>query len=452
MERDRLGSVVRTSAFSLALILFAAISLRAQSYGTISTFAGTGTAGFSGDNGPAIGAQLNSPGRVEVDSSGNVYISDTANNRVRKVAPDGTITTVAGGGALAPSPTGDNGPAVNALLNQPRAIIFDPAGDLYIADSGNNRVRKVATDGIITTIAGNGTLGNAGDGGPATNAQLNNPDGLALDPVGNLYIADAYNFKIRRVDPSGVITTYAGTGTPGSSGDGGPAAGATLRQPYALAEDTAGNLYISDVASNRIRRIDKSTGIITTFAGTILPGFAGDGGPATSAQLNGPTGMGFDSAGNLYFADLNNHRVRKIDTSGTISTVAGNGSDTYTDDGDDSLNAGIGTPIDVGIDAGGLMYVAQRDFNVVRVIEPTGGQGQPPTRITVVGGDGQTTSVSTAFPQPLAVEVTDKNSHPGLVGTAQVNARIPQGLAPGDQPAIITTNGVPSNAGVISVR
>ena len=347
-----------------------------------------------------------------MDLSGNVYISDSANNRIRKVASNGSITTVAGGGALAPGPTGDNGPATNAQLNQPRAIIFDPVGNLYIADSGNNRVRKVTTNGIITTIAGTGTPGNTGDGGLAINAQLNNPDGLALDPAGILYIADAYNFTIRRVDPSGVISTYAGTGTPGSSGDGGPAAGATLRQPYALAEDTAGNLYISDVASNTIRRIDRATGVITTFAGTGVANFSGDGGPATAAQLNGPAGMVFDSAGNLYFADLNNQRVRKIDTSGIISTVAGNGSDTYTDDGDDSLNAGIGSPNDVGIDAGGLMYVAQRDFNVVRVVEPTGGQGQPPTRITVVGGDGQTTAVSTAFPQPLAVEVTDKNSHP----------------------------------------
>ena len=387
MERDRLGIVVRTSALPLAVILFAAIPLRAQSYGTISTFAGTGTAGFSGDSGPAIGAQLNSPGRVEVDSNGNVYISDTANNRVRKVTPNGTITTVAGGGALAPSLTGDSGPAVNALLNQPRAIIFDPAGNLYIADSGNNRVRKVGTDGIITTIAGNGTPGNAGDGGLAINAQLNNPNGLALDPVGNLYIADAYNFKVRRVDPSGVITTYAGTGLSGSGGDGGPASGATLRQPYALAEDAAGNLYISDFSGQAIRRIDRTSGVITTFAGASVPGFSGDGGPATAAQLYGPTGMAFDSTGNLYFTDLYNQRVRKIDRSGIITTVAGDGTTSYTNDGQLSLNAGIGSPIDVAIDAAGLMYVAQRDFNVVRVVA----LAQPPTRITVVGGDGQST-------------------------------------------------------------
>jgi adhesin/invasin len=406
MEGNRLGNLVRTCAFSLAVILLAATPLRAQSYGTISTFAGTGTAGFSGDNGPAINAQLNTPGRVEVDSSGNLYISDTANNRIRKVASDGTITTVVGTGAA--SFGGDNGQAVNAQINQPRAIIFDPAGNLYIADSGNNRVRKVATNGIITTIAGNDTPGNAGDGGQATNAQLNNPYGLARDSVGNLYIADAYNSKVRRIDPSGVITTYAGTGKAGSSGDGGPAIGATLKQPYALAADAAGNLYTSDVASHTIRRIDRTTGVITTFAGIGVASFSGDGGPATAAQLNGPTGMVFDSAGNLYFTDLNNHRIRKIDTSGIISTVAGNGSATYTNDAELSLDAGIGSPIDVGIDAGGLMYVAQRDFNVVRVIEPTA----QPTMIIAALGAEQTTAVSTAFPLPLGVRVTDKHSRP----------------------------------------
>ena len=402
-----MGTAVRTSAFSLALILFAAVPLRAQSYGTISTFAGTGVAGFSGDNGPAIRAQLNAPGRVEVDPNGNIYISESANNRIRKVAPDGTITTVAGSGTPAVGLTGDNGAAVNAHLDQPRAIIFDPAGNLYIADSGNNRVREVTTNGVITTIAGTGTPGNAGDGGQAINAQLNTPYGLARDSAGNLYIADAYNSKIRKVDPSGVITTYAGTGTPGYSGDGGQATLATLKQPYALAVDAAGNLYVSDVAGHAIRRIDRATGIITTFAGTGAPNFGGDGGPATAARLNGPAGMSFDSAGNLYFADLYNNRVRKVDTSGVISTVAGNGSYAYTGDGDISLNAGLGAPNDVGIDASGRMYVAQRDFNVVRVIP----RKQPPTTITVVGGDGQATSVSTAFPQPLTVEVTDKNSH-----------------------------------------
>ncbi len=357
-------------------------------------------AGFSGDNGPAIGAQLNAPGRVGVDPNGNVYISDTANNRIRKVTPDGTITTVAGIGASAPGLTGDNGQATNAQLNQPRAIIFDPAGNLYIADSGDNRLRKVGTDGIITTIAGNGTPGNAGDGGQAINAQLNNPYGLARDPAGNLYIGDANNSKVRRVDPSGVITTYAGTGAAGSNGDGGPAAGATLRQPYALAADAAGNIYVSDVASHAIRKIDRTSGIITTFAGTGAPSFSGDGGPAAAAKLNGPAGMVFDSTGNLYFADLYNNRIRKIDTSGIITTVAGNGSYTYTDDGDISLNAGIGSPNDVGMDAAGRMYVAQRDFNVVRVVPLK----QPPTTITVVGRIGTNhLAVSTAFPQPFGL-------------------------------------------------
>jgi adhesin/invasin len=397
---------VRSCVYSLALILSTAVSIRAQSYGTISTFAGTGVAGFSGDQGPATSAQLNTPRRVEVDAAGNLYLSDSGNNRIRKVGPDGTITTVAGTGTAGFG--GDNGLAVNAQLNQPTAIIFDPAGNLYIADSSNNRVRRVGTDGIIVTVAGNGEQGSEGDGGPATAAQLNNPFGLAYDSAGNLYIADAYNSKIRRVAPTGIITTYAGTGTPESTGDGGLATGATLKHPYALTVDKAGSLYLSDVAANKVRRIDQTTGVITTIAGTGGASFSGDGGPATNAELNGPTGIVFDAAGNLYLTDLNNNRVRMIDTSGVISTVAGDGSPTYTNDGDVSLNAGVGSPIDVVIDADGLMYVAQRDFHVIRIVVPTA----HPSRITGVSGSGQTAAVSTAFADPLIVLVTDKNSHP----------------------------------------
>ena len=405
MQTYRSSRPFGPSVSSLALLLLAAAELQAQSYGTISTFAGTGVAGFSGDNGPAIRAQLNAPGRVEVDPNGNVYISDSANNRIRRVAPDGTITTVAGTGAAGFG--GDNGQAANAQINQPRAIIFDPAGNLYFADSGDNRVRKIATNGIITTIAGNGTPGSAGDGGQATNAQLNNPYGLARDSAGNLYIADAYNSKVRRVDPSGVITTYAGTGAAGFGGDGGPATAATLRQPYALAADAAGNLYISDAGSNTIRRIDRATGVITTFAGTGVASFSGDGGPATAAQLNGPTGIAFDSAGNLYFADLNNNRVREIDASGVITTVAGDGTPSYTNDGQLSLNAGVGSPIDLAIDADGLLYVAQRDFNVLRVVA----RKDHPSQIIVDGGTGQSTTAGTAFSQPLALHVIDKHGN-----------------------------------------
>jgi adhesin/invasin len=395
----RTHHALRTSVPRCAVIIglaaLASVPLRAQSYGTIKTFAGNGTPGFSGDNAQATAAQLNSPRNVDVDASGNIYVSDSLNNRIRKIAKNGVITTYAGGGSGADA------------LNQPRGIVFDPQGNLYIADSGNNRVRKVAPNGTASTVAGTGTQGSGGDGGPATNAQLNNPYGLTFES-GNLYIADAYNFKIRKVDSTGKITTYAGTGTSGSGGDGDQATKATFMQPYALAVDAAGNLYVADVNAHKIRKITKATGVITTFAGTGNPNYAGDGGPASNAFINGPAGMVFDATGNMFFADLNNNRVRKIDASGIISTVAGNGSNSYTNDGEYSLNAGIGSPIDVGLDSSGALYVAQRDFHVVRAM----GEFLPqPDSIVVVSGTPQSATVATGFAQPLIVRVLDKHSN-----------------------------------------
>ncbi|HWR46030.1 MAG TPA: NHL repeat-containing protein [Pseudonocardiaceae bacterium] len=294
---------------------------RVNQSGDITTIAGNGTAGFSGDGGPAVDAQLNDPVGLAVDPVGNVYISDWKNHRVRKVTPDGMITTFAGIGHG--FFFGDNGPATEADMRYPRGLALGGDGSLYIAEDGGDRIRRVDPAGIITTVAGNGVRGFSGDGGLATQAQFFAPAQIYLDRDGNLYIADQGNNRIRRVDhQTGIITTVAGNGTAGFSGDGGPARAAQLSGAFGVTMDDAGNLYIADTNNNRIRKVDPS-GRITTIAGTGVAGFSGDGGPATRAQLAKPLGVSVGADGAVYVADANNNRIRKIDSSGIITTVAG---------------------------------------------------------------------------------------------------------------------------------
>jgi uncharacterized protein (TIGR03437 family) len=296
--------------------------------GIVTRIAGTSHQGYSGDGGPAVGAQLSQPSGVTVDSAGNLFIVDGV--RVRRVAPTGTIATVAGNGTQGYS--GDGGPAVSAQFGYPQAIAADGEGNLFIADLGNNSVRKVSSKGIITTVAGNGIGGFSGDGGPATKAQLSTPSGLAVDDAGNLYIADYGNLRVRKVSTSGIITTVAGNGEAGFEGDSGSATDANLLGPQGISLDSAGSLYIADCDCDwdgsgfaRIRKISPN-GIITTVAGNgtccISPG---DGGPATSAQLEGAGAVAVDAIGNVFIADSWNLRVRKVSPDGIIHTVAGVG-------------------------------------------------------------------------------------------------------------------------------
>ncbi len=342
--------------------------------GVINTVAGDGTAGYSGDGGPATSAEFNSPDNVTVDSAGNLYIADYYNNRIRKVtASTGDISTVAGNGTQGYS--GNGGLATSAELSFPEDVAVDSAGNLYIADAGNHVIRMVnASTGIISTVAGDGACGYSGIGGPATSATLC-PQGVAVDSAGNLYIADGSLNRILKVYAStGIITTVAGDGGLGYSGDGGPATSAELGSPNRVAVDSAGNLYIADLGNSRIRKVTASTGIITTVAGdgTVCPGSnCGDGGPATSAELNLPWDVAMDSAGDIYIADANNNVIRKVDAStGDISTVAGpgNGTIVFGGDGGPATSAELSSPIGVAVDSAGNFYIADSGHQRIRKV------------------------------------------------------------------------------------
>jgi sugar lactone lactonase YvrE len=328
--------------------------IREVSSGVITTFAGTkGTIGYSGDNGPAIGATFDYPAGVAADGSGNVYIADIDNNAIRKVAK-GVMTTFAGDGTSGYS--GDNGPPPGAELNHPGGVAVDGAGNVYIADMTNNVIRKVSK-GAIATLAGGGSV-IFGDNGPAKDAALFSPFGVAADASGNVYIADTSDNAIRKVS-DGVITTFAGSGIYGYSGDNGAAIGAALNQPYDVAADASGNVYIADTLNNVIRKV--SNGVITTFAGNgcCYPGETGDNLAATSVALRSPTGVAVDSAGNVYIADLGNNVVRKV-SNGAITTIAGNGTRGYSGDGGPATSAAFIMPSAVAVDASGSVYILEQ--------------------------------------------------------------------------------------------
>ena len=335
--------------------------------GIITTVAGNGNYNFSGDGGAATNAAFAYPAVVVVDGNGNLFIADRNNNRIRKVNVSGIITTVVGSGS---GFSGDGGAATNAALNQPWGVAVDNSGNLFIVDRFNNRIRKVDTNGIITTVAGNGSSSFSGDGGAATNAALNYPFGVAVDAGGNLFIADTSNNRIRRVDANGIIMTVAGNGTNSFFGDGGAATNAALNYPFSIAVDAGGNLFIADYNNSRIRKVD-ANGIIATVAGNGINNlFLGDGGAATNAALAYPSSVAVDAIGNLFIADFVENRIRQVDTNGIIATVAGNGINySFSGDGGAATNAALYDPESVAVDAGGNLFIADQGNNRIRKVQ-----------------------------------------------------------------------------------
>jgi trimeric autotransporter adhesin len=332
------------------------------STGKISTVVGNGNLGFSGDGAAATSAMMHLNTGLAIDSSGNLYIADSLNNRVRKVAGT-TISTIAGSGGY--SYSGDGGPATAAQLNTPEAVAVDAAGNIYFADTANNVVREISSKGVINTIAGNGTAGYGGDGGAAGSAQLSAPQGLAVDASGNVFVADTANARVRKIS-GGTITTVAGSGTQGYAGDGAAATSAQLNTPVGVTVDKAGNLYITDVSASVIRKVAPN-GIITTVAGNGSQGYSGDTGPATGAMLNGPQGVAVDASGNLYITDTLNGVIREVTASGTISTIAGNGIDGYAGDGGPATSAEFGSPTGIVVDSAGSLYIADSGARIRKV-------------------------------------------------------------------------------------
>lgn len=443
--------------------------------GIITTVAGDGVEGYAGDNAAATAAQLDTPNGVAVDGSGNLFIADTNNFRIRKVDGSGTITSVA---KEVKGYNGDNIPANSATLYNPVGVAADGNGNLYIADSTNKRVRKVDGGGTITTVAGDGssllsgncdglsptatgfipvdaindnagnlyfignnhqvckidstgnmtriagitTTGFSGDNGQATQARLNTSQSLALDSLGNLYIADSVNYRVRKVDAStGIITTVAGNGTNADSGDGGAAIDASFRFPGGIALDSSDRLYIADANANRIRRVD-GDGIITTIAGTGIGGYAGDDGPATSAELNRPYGIAIDEVGNLFIADSNNERVRMVNTSGNIVTIAGDGSRGFSGDNGPATAAQLYSPQDVAVDNQGNLYIADSSNQRIRKVELP--DVYPPV-ITLLGDSPAAVALDATYVDPGSTVVDDTDSDIVVDVTGTVDTATP---------------------------
>ncbi len=346
--RSRLLNAALLSAF-----LVGSSTADAQS-GKIQTMAGTGSYGYSGDTGPATAAVIDAVYAIAADSQGNLYLADSWNNRIRKIAANGIIATIAGTGE--PGFYGDGGAATSAKLNCPRGITVDGQGNVYISDSGNSRIRKISSTGTITTVAGTGTAGFSGDGGPATAAKISYPRGLAVKSDGTLYFADGLNFRIRMISPNGTVSTLAGMGAHGASGDGGPAKDAMVGLVQSLTLDSSGNLYFTDAYLNCVRKV--------TPAGTIST-VASNSGTGGSPQFGFPRGLAVDGQGQIYVADSMNHRVNLVTPGGNVSTIAGTGTAGFSGDGVAAASAQLNYPYALALNSSGHLVIGDlRNYRI----------------------------------------------------------------------------------------
>jgi uncharacterized protein (TIGR03437 family) len=464
-----------------------AVSYNMSTYvGTSPATGGPATAGFAGDGTPPAGARLYSPVAVALDSNHDLYIADSGNNRIRKVS-GGKISTVAGSGSTGSSAgyNGDGGAATSAQLRNPYGVRVDSAGNIYISDIDNQVVRRVdGKTGTITTFAGvNGSYGYFPDQEPGSSASLDKPLGLAFDAKGNVYIADSNDDRVRYVSPDGNIHTFAGANTweitPGTQpwanygGDGGPAIKASLFHPYGLAVDASGNVYIADSANNRIRKVS-TDGTITTVAGNGTAGFSGDGGPAVNAQLNRPWDVAVDSSGDIFIADYNNQRIRLVDAYGNITTIAGTTGLGYSGDGGAATSAKLNYPTGIAVDlSNGNVYIADSGNNVIRQLTPTApaitagvftasGFGgftsiAPGSWIEIYGSNlafdrrSWTTSdfQGTAAPTSLngtSVTIGGQQAYVDYISGTQINALVPSNVGTGQQ-SVVVKNTAGSSAG-----
>jgi uncharacterized protein (TIGR03437 family) len=446
----------------------------------ITTVAGNGVAGISGDGGQATEAEINIPMGIALDTSGNLFIADQINARIRRVTPDGTISTVAGSGTSGFA--GDGSTATNAQLYSPCGVAVDRSGNLYIADSHNHRIRKVTAGGVISTVAGTGVAGFSGDGGAATSALLNTPTAVAIDSAGSLYIADALNSVIRKLASDGTISTVAGIGVPGFTGDGGAATSAALNQPIGITFNSAGDLFIADTYNHRIRKV--SGGVITTVAGGGGRGYVEGDLTAIGASLNYPEGVSVDAAGNLYIADSVNNRIRLVRADGTITTIAGSGSFGAHGDGGLALNAQLNFPHDVLADGTGKIYVADNQNSRIRLLTPAAASSSPaisPSGVTTAAAFGGFRTIARGswieiFGTNLAVKAREwaaadfdgPNAPASLEGTrvsiggipafpsyvspTQLNVQVSAETGLGTQSVVVTTPDGQSNAYTVLVR